>query len=101
MKKNIDLFGNEVDVNRDLKDKFLIPPFSIFDTRQGYWQKRKRRWKGLIKDKGESRESTLFKGSGDPVSEKIKKQGTVSILDPVLAEICVKWFGFDLSLIHI
>lgn len=92
---NFDLFGNPIDENKDLKEMFLIPPFSIFDTRQGYWQNRKRRWKNLINDNGESRAGTLFKSSGDPVSEKIKAQGTVSILDPVLAEICVKWFGFD------
>lgn len=92
---NTDLFGNVIDVNKDLKEMFVIPPFSIFDTRQGYWQNRKRRWKRLINDNGESRTATLFKSSGDPVSEKIKAQGTVSILDPVLAEICVKWFGFE------
>jgi hypothetical protein len=92
---NTDLFGNVIEVNKDLKEMFIIPPFSIFDTRQGYWQKRKRRWKRLINDNGESRTATLFKSSGDPVSEKIKAQGTVSILDPVLAEICVKWFGFE------
>lgn len=92
---NTDLWGNPIDVNKDLKEMFVIPPFSIFDTRQGYWQNRKRRWKKLINDNGESRTATLFKSSGDPVSEKIKVQGTVSILDPVLAEICVKWFGFD------
>lgn len=30
-----------------LKDRFLVPPFSVFDTRQGYWQDRKRQWQGL------------------------------------------------------
>lgn len=91
MAKN--LFGEEIIENLDLKERFIIPPFSIFDTRMGYWQDRKRRWKKLINDNGESRTATLFKSSGDPVSEKIKAQGTVSILDPVLAEICIKWFG--------
>lgn len=27
--------------------KFLVPPFSILDTRQGYWQDRKRAWLSL------------------------------------------------------
>ena len=27
-----------------LTDRFLIPPFSVFDTKQGYWQERKRNW---------------------------------------------------------
>ncbi len=30
-----------------LSDRFLIPPFSIFDSRAGYWQDRKRAWKSL------------------------------------------------------
>lgn len=27
-----------------LTDKFIVPPFSILDTRQGYWQERKAQW---------------------------------------------------------
>lgn len=29
---------------RSLADRFLIPPFSVLDARQGYWQKRKKMW---------------------------------------------------------
>lgn len=31
----------------NLAERFLIPPFSVFDTRQGYWQDRKRAWLSL------------------------------------------------------
>lgn len=30
-----------------LSDRFIIPPFSVLDTRQGYWTERKRAWKAL------------------------------------------------------
>lgn len=30
-----------------LTDRFVVPPFSVFDTRQGYWSERKRQWKNL------------------------------------------------------
>ena len=30
-----------------LQSRFIIPPFSVFDTRQGYWQERKRMWLDL------------------------------------------------------
>jgi len=30
-----------------LADRFLIPPFSVLDARQGYWQDRKRAWLAL------------------------------------------------------
>lgn len=30
-----------------LSDRFLVPPFTILDARQGYWQERKRQWLSL------------------------------------------------------
>ena len=77
-----------------LAERFGIPPFSVLNAREGVWQDRKRAWHGRIGDKGESREGTLFKSAGDDVSDKLQSQSNgVSLLDPVLAEICVAWFG--------
>ena len=36
-----------------LEDKFVVPPFTILDTRQGYWRERKEVWRQLIQDFGE------------------------------------------------
>lgn len=36
--------GSAADTNRSLADRFGVPPFSILDARQGYWQDRKRAW---------------------------------------------------------
>ncbi|MDL2310268.1 site-specific DNA-methyltransferase, partial [Parabacteroides sp. OttesenSCG-928-B22] len=44
-----------------LTDRFVIPPFSILDTRKGYWQSRKKSWREIIGDMGESRNDTLIK----------------------------------------
>jgi hypothetical protein len=30
-----------------LSDRFIVPPFSVLDARQGYWQERKRAWLAL------------------------------------------------------
>lgn len=30
-----------------LSERFLVPPFSVFDTRQAYWQNRKQEWLAL------------------------------------------------------
>lgn len=30
-----------------LIEKFIVPPLSVFDTKQGYWQERKKEWKEL------------------------------------------------------
>ena len=46
--------------NASLNDRFVVPPFSILDTRNGYWQARKKMWRELIGDMGESRNDTLL-----------------------------------------
>jgi hypothetical protein len=30
-----------------LAERFIVPPFSVLDARQGYWQERKRKWLAL------------------------------------------------------
>lgn len=111
--------------NGSLNDRFVIPPFSVLDTRKGYWQARKKMWRAQIGDMGESRENTLInsielkykdlylktrqhreelgisfkeyleKYVSDEVKEreanKVLSKG-VSLFDPVLSEICCKWF---------
>jgi len=34
-------------VRLKLTERFLVPPFSVLDARQGYWQERKEMWLGL------------------------------------------------------
>lgn len=43
-----------------LNDRFVVPPFSILDTRKGYWQARKKLWREIIGDFGQSRNDTLI-----------------------------------------
>lgn len=116
-----------VDKNTSLFDKFVIPPFSILDTRQGYWQNRKKQWKAIIGDNGETRQDTNLKSPelkykiiyerskvrrmelgisfaeylerfvSETEKAKAEKQALapgVSLLDPVLAEIVCRWFGY-------
>lgn len=72
-----------------LATRFVVPPFSILDTRQGYWKTRKENWLAEIKDNGESRQNTLDKEGG--IVSTINDG--VSILDPVIAELACKWFA--------
>jgi len=45
---NIDTnFDNKEIAHKTLQERFLIPPFSVLDARQGYWQERKRAWIAL------------------------------------------------------
>ena len=85
--------AEEYEENKDsLVDKFIVPPFSILDTRQGYWQDRKSIWKKIIKSDVGREEGLL--GSG--LKELAEKQGSnltgTSIFDPVLTEILINWF---------
>lgn len=73
-----------------LEEKFLVPPFTVLDTRQGYWNNRKRLWREKIKDNAEARENAKVY----TIDEKYKKDfNDVSLLDPVLSELMVSWFS--------
>jgi len=39
--------GNGDGKNKTLSDRFVVPPFSVLDARQGYWQDRRRAWLAL------------------------------------------------------
>lgn len=71
-----------------LSDKFIVPPFSILDSRQGYWQDRKKHWRELINDNAESREGLM-----DASCIMSDTNNGSSLLDPVLSELVNKWFG--------
>ena len=96
--KNNDENENDNDiVNYQLKDIFVVPPFSILDARQGYWQEQKKAWRQLIGDLGESREHVEAYKNKDWIGKEYGGSGLsdVSLLDPVLSEIIIKWFGIN------
>jgi DNA modification methylase len=69
---------------------FLVPPFSIFDTRRGYWAERKANWLSIgIRSENGREENLIFKKN-----LKIgKRDNGTSVFDPVLCEICYRWFN--------
>ena len=78
----------------ELSDAFVVPPFSILDTRQGYWQERKKWWKEEIGYAGETRETAM--GEWNDLGKGGQKAAPeVSLFDPVLVEVISKWFSFD------
>jgi 16S rRNA G966 N2-methylase RsmD len=99
-----DLFGVPVEEDKDasLCERFIIPPFSVFDTKQGYWQDRKKLWTSLGIKSELGRDATTFnmKDWADKKRAEGKISGNTmpsdtSIFDPVLCEICYKWFCPD------
>ena len=61
-----DLFGDPIKPdNRGLvAERFLFPPFTILDARQGEWQDRKRAWMSMGIEGEVGRESKLTYGIG-------------------------------------
>lgn len=89
-----------------LVDKFIVPPFSILDTKQGYWQDRKRKWKALGIKSEVGRDARCF-GALDTftfVENKGNKDSVLncetSIFDPVLCELIYKWFNIDNGVVY-
>lgn len=76
-----------------LTELFLVPPLSILDTTQGYWQERKRTWKSIGLKSEEGRNDKMLK-SLQTLAKK-STQGDAkdeSIFDPVLCETIYSWF---------
>ena len=100
-----DLFGNEIEKKTILRDRFIEPPFTILDSKQGNWQRRKRIWKDLGMRSEVGRETTT-KGNNSFASkhglthqsestQKIMEIGTISIFDPALCEVLYTWFCIE------
>lgn len=94
-----DLFGNPVEQRKLslMAQRFLVPPFSVLDARQGYWMERKRAWHALGFSGGEGREHL----ASTVVQNQTLRDGTViqrgadrggSLFDPVLCELAYRWF---------
>lgn len=85
------------DANGPLIERYVVPPFSVLDTRKGYWQKRKTEWKTII-DSGNGREKNLIGGGGfgDIARRGGATKGDLttgtSIFDPTLCEVLYRWF---------
>ena len=105
---------------QSLQEKFIVPPFSILDTRQQYWLERRNKWLALgiesevgrgenlafgksaqnaetYELRNEMRKITGKDPSWDEIEAEAKKRGITwsdgtSIFDPVLCEIAYRWF---------
>ena len=116
----LDDFNELVNVTPvSLADRFLIPPFSVLNAREGWWVERKKKWLalGLKSEMGRDDLLCYSKSSQTPemyekkakYEKKIGRKVTfdeffednpdlkplsgTSIFDPVLCEIVYRWFS--------
>lgn len=79
-----------------LNDRCLVAPFSVLNTREGHWQDRKRRWLklGIKSEVGRADALTynipMYLADG---SKGAKIRAQTSIFDPVLCELCYRWWA--------
>ena len=99
----LDIPGFDVDVDTDvieekektkkLSDRFIIPPFSVLDTKQGIWQQRKNYWLSLGIKSEEGRDAECLQTNFNEENYGVKPTTGTSIFDPVLCELAYKWFN--------
>ena len=102
--EQLNLFGEtqKQALRNSLFDRFIVPPFSVLDGRQGYWQNRKNAWKRLgIKSEVGRAEHLCFNLNSFNADEdkRLREEGkgettapSTSIFDPVLCELAYRWF---------
>jgi hypothetical protein len=92
--------GDDGGNNGTLAERFGAVPVSVLNSREGWWQDRKREWLGLgIKSEigrdGQANAlASTFKGSAQSKNAGVLDLG-VSIFDPVLCELMYAWFCPD------
>ena len=80
-----------------LKDRYIVPPFSILNTITQNWQKRKDLWENMGIDSVQGRD--VKRNNANPVNtfsargEQAKEAERTSTFDPLLCEIMYKWFS--------
>jgi hypothetical protein len=85
----------EKEQNKKLSDRFIIPPFSVLDTRSGDWQDRKRHWLslGIESELGRDVESVGFSRKANEYLKWAGNKTGISIFDPVICELSYRWFN--------
>jgi len=86
--------------NGSLADRFMVPPFSVLNAREGWWQNRKRAWLalGIRSELGRdaapagSKIVAGYDANGERKTGLVTESDT-SIFDPVLCEIAYRWFS--------
>ncbi|EJR0959092.1 TPA: ParB N-terminal domain-containing protein [Vibrio parahaemolyticus] len=90
---NNDFDGSDAKVG-SLADRFIISPFSVFNSRKGWWQQRKRAWLdlGIRSEVGRNEKLSITALSTNQYSEKNEieqKLGRTLSTEEYLSEYCV------------
>lgn len=90
-----DLFGDVIKpkASGPIAERFVIPPFTILDAKQGEWQDRKRAWQS-VGIRGEvGRDASSIHCPLTSNSDGMEDAAYVSVFDPVVCELAYRWFS--------
>lgn len=95
MKKEFDLFGNEIEKDELLIDKFGIIPFSVLDSKTAEWKRRKKIWinKGIKSEIGRSDDLLGYKKVYSKGNKRLFEERSTSVFCPVLTELMYNWYN--------
>lgn len=95
MPKSEKEYDNDDPDTGGLVRKFGAPPLSVLETRQGYWQDRKKFWLDLGIESEQGRDGGLLGGFADMAERAGTKSNGTSVFDPFLCELMYDWFNVD------
>lgn len=86
---------------KSLRERYLVPPFSILDSQVGEWLKKRNEWEHILKNRAENVRNITAKSNTpyinkfdyDPGYKGLERNGNISTFDPFLCEILVRWFS--------
>lgn len=86
---------------KSLRERYLVPPFSILDSQVGEWLKKRNEWEHILKNRSENVRNITAKSNTpyinkfdyDPGYKGLERNGSISTFDPFLCEILVRWFS--------
>lgn len=88
---------------KSLRERYVIPPFSILDSQVGEWLARRNDWETILKNRSDNVRNITAK-SNTPYINKfdydegykgLERNGNISTFDPFLCEILVRWFSLQ------
>lgn len=80
-------------VTSPVAQKFLVPPFSVLNARDGDWQERKRAWAAMGIRGEVGRDAAAIHCPNASNNEGLDDANYTSIFDPVLCELAYRWFS--------
>jgi hypothetical protein len=93
------LLGEVIEEKTMLRDRFIEPPFTVLNANGGEWMRRKRAWgrlgikSELGRDGFDTYGSSISKLKVKLAGGEGKEMSNISIFDPVLCEVCYRWFA--------